>query len=446
MPDITTIMIIVILFVLAAGMTALSIRYFFVAIFLIVISSWFSALLAPPEAEFAESATAGIGSLLRVGILFLAGTAGVIRYFKLWPGHGGRIPVHLSLLAVFILFALISSRYSIDPQITLIRSASFLALFGFLIGLNSWITGKNEFESTFLAIYWVIVLLIIVNFLSLILLPGRAWWRTDQARFQGLFDHPNTMGTFCMIAYPFLLWKLTKSRLSGKAIILTLIILLGVMNVLTGSRSSLLAGLFGISLWFALQKKFVKLSVMTGVSVLLLFAAVQLRPSAFERQEGQGLGSLTGRQEFWDGAYTLVKERPFTGYGYAVEGKIWLDPRYYDPNYTLWSGSARTSLHNGYVSVAVGLGVVGLLSWLLIILLPVLRGLKQPAGEYKSVIFALIPTILILNMVETAITGGNSMEAIIFWIMWVMAGKLYVQDNISLMEAARFYPVEIGNE
>ncbi|MGD9899091.1 MAG: O-antigen ligase family protein [Calditrichaceae bacterium] len=446
MPDIAIIMLIILFFLLAAGMAVLSMRYFVVAVFLIVISSWFSALLAPPEAEFAESGTAGIGSLMRVGILFLAGAAGVFRYAKTWPRHKGRIPAHLIFLALFILFALISARYSIDPQITLIRSASFLALFGFLIGLNSWITGKEEFQSTFLAIYWVIVLLIIVNFLSLILLPGRAWWRTDEVRFQGLFDHPNTMGTFCMIAYPFLLWKFTKSGFSGKSVILTLIILLGIMNVLTGSRSSLLAGIFGISLWFTFQKKFVKLSVMMGVSVLLLFAAVQLRPSAFERQEGQGLGSLTGRQDFWEGAYTLLKERPLTGYGYAVEGKIWLDPRYYDPNYTLWSGSARTSLHNGYVSVAVGLGIFGILSWVIIILTPVLRGLKQPAGEYKSVIYALIPTILILNIVETAITGGNSMEAIVFWIMWVMAGKLYVQNNISLMEAVRFYPTETVNE
>ena len=52
----------------------------------------------------------------------------------------------------------------------------------------------------------------------------------------------------------------------------------------------------------------------------------------------------------------LIAERLLTGYGYSVGGKVFEDPRFYKGGMQLWSGNARESLHQGYLSICVEVG------------------------------------------------------------------------------------------
>ncbi len=133
---------------------------------------------------------------------------------------------------------------------------------------------------------------------------------------------------------------------------------------------------------------------------------------------------MTGRPELWDAGFFLLKERPVLGYGYDVEGKVFDDPRFYERARVLWSGSANVPLHNGYLSVAVGLGMVGTLLWLTVLLVPLWKTVRLPYSEHKAVILSIMVACLILNFSESIITGGRSLVAIIFWISWVMAERL----------------------
>jgi O-antigen ligase len=153
---------------------------------------------------------------------------------------------------------------------------------------------------------------------------------------------------------------------------------------------------FGMFVCFFIQKKKVKLIFSLGLLCVLTLFVVEFRPSSLQREEGATLTDLTDREKFWYGSYILLMERPLLGYGYGVEGKIWEDPRFYDTKGTLWSGSVKTSLHNGYFSIAIGLGMISFFVWCLILFVPLWQSRSLPVNDFKS--FAL--TVMLMHVIE----------------------------------------------
>lgn len=408
--------------IIIATITIWSQKHYEVAIFLVALSTWLSAIFVPNVPM--EVQEAGMSSFLRIGLLTWVGVIGFFQFFKLRSNLSEKLPSHFILLTIFVLFALISTGYSIDPKYTLIRSCSFIALYGFLLGLHYWLQDSQRFEGALNTIFLLICFIVTIDAMSMAFFPDRAWWWEVDSRFQGLWAHPNTMGSVCMISYPVLLWKYSRSTVIKKAIIIILIIALGTMQFLAGSRSSLMATFLGIFIWFFIQKKKVKIIFLLGMVGILTLSIIQLRPSSFQREEGAEFTDLTGREEFWHGSYVLLMERPLYGFGYGVEGKIWEDPRFHESKLTLWSGSAKTSLHNGYLSIAIGSGIIIFVVWCMILLSPLWQSISLPSNDYKAFAYTIMVMGLLLNFFETVITDTSSLAAILFWIAWVLAGKL----------------------
>lgn len=404
------------------AITIWSQKYYEIAIFIVAISPWLSAILIPNISM--EVQDAGMSSFLRIGLLIWMGIVGILQFLRIRSSNSEKFPFHLRLLGVFLIFALISTSYSIDAKYTFIRSCSFIALFGFLLGLHYWLQNGQRFEKALSTVFLLICFVIIIDAMSMVIFPDRAWWWEVSNRFQGLWTHPNTMGSICMISYPVLLWRYSRCSPIKKTMIALLIILLGSMQFLTGSRASFMATFMGIFFWFFVQKKKVKIVLLLGMIAILTFSIVQLNPSSFQREEGAEFTDLTGREDFWRGSYTLLMERPILGFGYGVEGKIWEDPRFNEDKLTLWSGSARTSLHNGYLSVAIGLGIIVFIIWCIILLSSLWRSISLPLNDYKVFAYTIMVMCLLLNFFETVITDTSSLAAILFWIAWVFAGRL----------------------
>ena len=318
--------------------------------------------------------------------------------------------------------ALASAGYSIDQNITLVRSLNFVALFCFLLGFYNWLEGER-FAAVSGVLFWFVVSCTLANLLSLFL-PDLSWSWAAPNRFKGLWDEPNSMGGFCMMAYPICLWKYSQSSGRQRWMVLGTVVALAALHAFTGSRSSMIASALGMLVWFIVAhgrlRSVLLLAALTGVAL----AVVQLNPSGFERESAGGATDLTGRPEIWSGAYQLVLERPLLGYGYDVEGAIFADSRFYDPKLALWTGSVRVPMHSGYLSVAVGLGIVGLILWVAVLFVPFGRSLLLPESHYKAFVVSTMTMCLIINSVESAITGGRSLIGITYWISWVMAERL----------------------
>lgn len=379
-----------------------------------------------PEAE-TLNLHAGIVSYLRVGFVLVLGMVGYFNFIRLRLRSLERVPFRFKLLMVFLCYALLSTLYSIDSFYTLSRSVEFIAFFGFLLGLYYWLRDTWHLDKALNTYFVIMALGIIVNLASFVLFPGRVWWWRSATRFQGITHHPNVFGAFCMMSYPIFMWKYNRVSSRNKFWIALLLCVTLILHLLSGSRTSLAASFFGLLVWhFVLNHKAILLMIVLMVMIGGL-VLVQAKPSSFNRPANK-LTDLTGRAGFWRGCMVLIKERPLWGYGYEVEGKVWSDPRFTIPGVALWSGSARSSLHNGYLNTAIGLGLVGILLWLVCVAIPLCRLAVLKTNVYKALAVVVAFQALLVNFFETDICGSRTGSSIIFWCMWIICGKLWLMQ------------------
>jgi len=422
MDDFPLLLTAAIMFVAAVALALWCNKRYEIAIFLVALSPWLSEAFVPPTidvdvVDLDSMQEPALGSYLRIGLLVLTGAVGVFRFIQTWRQSGRRFPVEFLLLGGFLFFALLSSSYSIDQQYTFIRSATFLALFGFLLGLYSWIDSEQRLNQTLYVLFLVVALVTVVNTVALIAFPGRAWYGD---RFQGLGSHPNSMGSFCMLAYPLLFWVYPRSTPSKKLIVVIISVTLLFVHLLTGSRGSLMAAIAGLAVWAVVQRKPIQIFLLSSVIAIGAFIVTQVTPKSYERESGVSATDLTDRPELWAAGLTLLRERPILGYGYSVEGGVFSDRRFYQPELSLWSGTPRSSLHNGYLSIAIGLGVGALVVWCVLLLMPLWRFRILPYSDYKGLALAVIVSVLLVNVIESEFGGTVAM----FWIVWVVASRV----------------------
>jgi O-antigen ligase len=432
-----------VLVLLAANMAILAIavaiacyRRYELAIILVGLSPLISSVFIPNAEDVSQleqlDQDAGIGSYIRVSLLLLIGAIGVLRYLASRKSFA--LPLHMKLMGFILIMALVSTSYSIDPQTTFVRAVSGTALFGFLLGLQSWIDSSDRMEKTINAVFLMIIIAATAHLASMFVMPSKAWV-TSIGRFQGLTDHPNTMGAFCMLSYPVLMLKYGSATRRERWLILGLAALLLSLHLLTGSRGSLLPSAMIVCIWLLVRGQWAKLFWLALILVVGGVMALQLLPDKFERDDNDDIGGLTSRPEFWIAASQLIRERPLRGYGYAVEGKVWEDPRFRSKDLYLWAGSSKTSLHNGYISQAIGLGVIGLCIWCILLLSPLAHTIRVSTGPYRAfTICALLPAV-IHNFIESDLTLGGS-TGILFWVAWLIAGHAVLRETAKASKPA----------
>lgn len=419
--------LILFILILGIGIVIFSYYKFELALVLILLSPWFSAVFVPNGPSLSE---VNMGSYLRVSIVLSMGIVGLIKFFSSWSLHRGKVPYHLIILGGFLSIASISIFYSIDQKFTLVRVVSFWGIWSFLLGLNAWLINYSNLKKVFNSIFYVVVFFIFINSISPFIFPSKTWLWNAPNRFQGLWGHPNYLGSFCMVAYFILLWKYFYCSFRMKKFIIILILITFIMHIFTGSRGSLLASLIGLSVWYIAQGKKIKFFLYIGIISTIIFAIFTLNRARFEREKNpNSITYLTGRTDFWKAAFILIQERPLTGYGFDVEGKIWQDPRFNHPKLRLWSGSAKTSIHNGYISIAVGVGVGGFIIWVIVLLSPILYYIKLPRSLPKAWGLSILIMTLTLNFIESTVTGGRSFTSIIFWIAWTMVYHIPTENE-----------------
>lgn len=385
-----------------------------------------------------EEVATGIGGYLRGGLLLFAGLMGIVYYIKTFRQHNGRIPLHFLFLFIFLLISIGSTYYSIDSNNTFVRSSLFITLAMFLLGLDTWLDEKEKFVKLLNILFGVVSLLIVLNFIAIFIAPARVWWWKTPSRFLGLWSHPNEAGGFNLIAYPIIFWKLTKTKGNYKFVVLFILLLNIVLHLLTGSRTSLLVSLIGVFIWLIIYKDWLKIIVLSlGLAVAAIVLS-QVKISSFQRGEGSKITDLTERENIWNGAIIFAKEKPFAGYGYAVESKIFANQNLYDLSSKHLDINAQSPLHNGYLSIFIGGGAIGLLIWLITLGIPIYFALSSDFSPFKAYALATLIPILISNFVESALTGYLSITDIYFWLAWTVAGSVWILEtrkDISKLES-----------
>jgi O-antigen ligase len=275
------------------------------------------------------------------------------------------------------------------------------------------------------------VFVVIMGFAAVVLPRSMTWnvpdlYTVNQQveRFRGLFNNPNDVGGLMLITVgPTLaFWNRFEPRRKKW---LGAIALLAVAEAaLADSRTPFIAlavGLFGYVLW---RYRLRGILLIAGAGVLGV-AALPIFGHSIGEYLGRGdVATLTGRTEMWAYVIQQIKSRPLIGYGYDVAGAIF-QSKYFPIWYGPWDEGSQSSLHNGYLNHAIGVGIPATLFWLFIVLRPWWFLMRQGEDPWnlKPVALLVVVPCLIHNMAESSVGDFLGMVGLLFGISWAVGER-----------------------
>lgn len=368
--------------------------------------------------SFAASSSDKLGALIRYSLGFLFILPFVASLWRSGILRQGGFRDY----SIYLIWALVSVSYSLLPAVSAARTIAailpFLAFCAIAVEVRSG-EDARRMMGVLLAGCGIAVA---ANYVAILLQPGMAWQpdtETGMLRFSGFLTEPNEIGSLMLatIGAGFGYWPVAsrgKKALAAAAMIGAL-----VQGVMADSRSPIIGIAIGCAVY--LMWKYRARGVISVLALFAIFyAAAHGIPSMHEYLDRGDVATFTGRQVAWDFAVSKVKERPLVGYGYEVEGQI-LSSEYFPGWDAVWSLGYQSSLHDGYLSRAVSLGIPALLFWLFIMLRPVVSCFLRDGDPWKlrSIVpLALLP-VLVLDFTESVV-DFRSFAGILMALAWAM--------------------------
>ncbi len=324
----------------------------------------------------------------------------------------------LLVLGAFLALAGASSAYSISPSAT---AARWIALV--LVALAVFGVAYRELSSSE-KIERIVVGFVVLGFVGMAagmlygLLDDGAWMGN---RFRGILGNPNTVGSVVGLLSPVAAWWfLHRDPRTG---LLALLVFSSAL-FLSGSRAGILATLAGSgyvalsALLPAARRKVVLRHAGAGV---LAFIGIVLALMYLVRPETFWI--MGGRTEHWSAAAALISRRPFLGYGFGTEDRLFE-----------WAGikfevAQGAYMHSTYIGLAAQLGLVGAalfaVPWVLFLAKEGRQQWKSPGpSSIHTALFGSMLSGAVVMMFETwALSPGNG-QAFLFWVMFAALLRL----------------------
>jgi O-antigen ligase len=253
-------------------------------------------------------------------------------------------------------------------------------------------------------------------------------WTIDQVgvmRFSGIFNAPNEIGGLVLAAAGSAFCWLCSSEASTRQRVAVLCLVgMGVLfAAMADSRSTLgvmLVGIGGYIVWrYRARGAALVIVLIVAATISVLLVGGTDNPYL-----GRDLTTLTGRTEAWQFETAKLWANPVLGYGFNAEGTIF-DDRYFPLWDIFWNRGANTPLHNGYLSVAIGLGLPALLFWIFIFVRPWFALFNQRDDEWnlKPVFFFVALPMLLLGVVETGVGEPRNPKGLLLFLCWMLAER-----------------------
>lgn len=312
----------------------------------------------------------------------------------LWILISGRVRkphlFHLAV-AVFIIWNVVSSFWTIDISATLAKSATYLQLAIMAYIIWDIVTSHMAFHVGLLAYVlgaYIAIANIVVNFVR-----GNA---LSDLRFSATGFNENTIALIIALGIP-IAWHLahlkwdTIFRLPLKFLNYTYLPIAIFGILLTASRGGFLAAAAAMMslIWIAKIPAFQKLLALTAVLIVLLAFQPLVPESSFTRLATTGSSimelDLGGRVDIWREGVELFSRRPLLGSGSGAFNA---------------AVASRLSPHNTFLSVLAELGIVGLMLFVFISAIVLRMALRQPPQNTRlwiSVLAIWLVGILVMD-------------------------------------------------
>jgi O-antigen ligase len=334
---------------------------------------------------------------------------------------------------IYLIWALVSVSYSILPEVSLARAIAAILPFCAVCAIAAEVRSAEDARKAMGVLLAGCGVVVAANFLAMFI-PACTPWQPDAdsgiLRFTGFLTEPNLVGnlTLATVGAGFGYWPIA----SGRQKALAAAVMLGALaqGAMADSRSPIIGIAIGGVVYLVWEYR-----VRGAIAVAALFAIFYTSAYAIPGMRGYldrgDVASLTGRQVAWDFAVQSVKESPIVGYGYEVEGQI-LNNHHFPGWDDVWNFGYQTSLHNGFVSRAVSLGIPALLFWLFLTLRPVLACFVPNHDPWKlrSIAAMAVLPVLVLNFTES-VADFRSFAGLMMAVAWSMleCERLYAREQ-----------------
>jgi exopolysaccharide production protein ExoQ len=339
-----------------------------------------------------------------------------------------RISTPEALIAVYTTIALISTLWSAEPALTLVRAVQLAIVGALAIVSVRFLTPGGALWTTVraLAVYVLVCALIavIAPSTTMPLLPEE-----DSFRFRWFAVHPldaatlagaAALGVLGVIAYARTHGVPTNAAVGMRALFLALLVVL----VLASSRGPIVALAAGIGLLWLIKirpafRAPAVLFASAGMLVCLVYMT-ELRSFIdgfashdsiatrmfFREQTVDEVFALNGRLELWQGLGPIVADHLVMGTGYQASRAVLLDV-------AAWAAYA----HNALLQTVLDLGAVGLLSMLGLILLGFYAGFRRSNAPWVRATVPALALFLTLNsMSNESFSAAPDVELLLVFL------------------------------
>ncbi|MBU8597381.1 O-antigen ligase family protein [Alkalihalobacillus clausii] len=254
--------------------------------------------------------------------------------------------------------------------------------------------------------------------------------------WQGFFSHKNHLARFAILAFVTLLVMFLTTKKSRYKVITAALTIASLLLLIKSFSATAYILLFIVIAAIPLLRRFrlknyleisvlaFMLSGLSGLALYALFNANQLLAYV-----GRDL-TLTGRTDIWAAAIDAVAREPFFGYGFSG---FWAG--YYGPSQQLLMATGKdiNHAHNGFIDVALQIGIVGLIVFAILLGLTVFRSIKMITSNssYLNLWPVLYLILLIsMNISENVLLRQNDL----YWILFVTVSICVYKHTVSAKE------------
>jgi putative inorganic carbon (HCO3(-)) transporter len=267
-------------------------------------------------------------------------------------------------MAVLLAAMILSTFYAVDKKLALSESARFITyIFMYFLIKYEFNTKKqiNILLRCYIGISFVISCIGIVQHFTGFALGEqfvKVYELSGSIKITSTLSHPNTYGAYLiLIIFPMIMLSIYEKNKRKKIFYILFSMLVFVNLLMTFSRNALLGFALG-AVVLALIYSIKLIFALGGFGILTLFI-----PSVFLRvKDITNLSQNESRIKLWKTALMMIKEHPILGVG---NGNFVTQYDTYIVKYRLdYNSYTHYPTHNSYLKVQSELGVVGIVSFL----------------------------------------------------------------------------------
>jgi len=416
-----------------------------VAVFAVIVQQG-AFVSSPVLARFAatigsDDPQANILNTLAVLLNILLIVPYCLLYYRQFINVIFRNKVAVALTALMFLSVI----WSIHPDVTLRRDINYVST----VLTAFFLASQFEIDDIMKVLSWGIAISVVFSFLFVAAFPTEAihqqsqWHLTNfenvAGDWKGVFSHKNVLGHVMAVGVLAELYILTATKLrSFWFLIWHLLLLCGCIALIMLAHSAtalVLAFLYllGAILFMLLQRAgqyFMVFLVIFAVVGLTIGAAFWADPDLILGMLGSD-PTFTGRTAVWGLVLDEIWQRPFLGWGYSA---MWLKGDTITTTISSAVGWEVPEAHNALLEVALGLGLVGVVTVVAFVAISAWRAIRCIAvGRYKIGIYSLtfFIGINLSGITESMLVQNQSIEWVVFSMLSVCCGLEIARQQIS---------------